>query len=41
MIEALSEQLVHIIHTKDGAEVAKQCVWFSTAKVRIFLGIRQ
>jgi hypothetical protein len=36
MIEALSEHLVHIIHTKDGAEVAKQCVWFSTAKVRLF-----
>lgn len=37
MIESLSEHLVHILHTKDGAEVAKQCVWYSTAKVRIYL----
>jgi len=34
MIEALSEQIVHIVHTKDGGKVAMQCVWFSNAKQR-------
>jgi hypothetical protein len=35
MIEALSEQLVHIVHTKDGGKVAMQCVWYSNAKVNL------
>lgn len=36
MIELLSEQLVHMIHTKDGAQVAMECIWYSTAKVDRF-----
>ena len=34
MIEALSEHLVHMVHTKDGAYVAMQCIWYGTAKER-------
>ena len=34
MIEALAEHLVHIVHTKDGANIAMQCVWYGTAKER-------
>jgi hypothetical protein len=34
MIDALSEQLVHMVHTKDGANVAMQCIWYGTAKDR-------
>lgn len=34
MIELLSEQLIHMVHTKDGANVAMQCVWNSSAKER-------
>ncbi|CAF0964701.1 unnamed protein product [Brachionus calyciflorus] len=34
MIDLLSEQLVHMIHTKDGASVAMQCIWYSAAKDR-------
>ena len=37
MIEALSEQIVHIVHTKDGGKVAMQCVWFSNAKVNLII----
>ena len=33
MIEALRESVVHILHTRDGARVAMQCVWHGTAKV--------
>lgn len=33
MIDSLGEHLVHILHTKDGAQVALQCVWHGTAKV--------
>lgn len=34
MIELIAEHLVHIIHTKDGSQVAMECIWHSTAKVR-------
>ncbi|RNA26403.1 pumilio domain-containing KIAA0020-like protein [Brachionus plicatilis] len=34
MIELLSEQLIHMVHTRDGASVAMQCVWNSSAKER-------
>ena len=37
MIELLSEQLVHMVHTRDGAQVAMECIWHSTAKVRFLL----
>ena len=33
MIESLRDSLVHILHTRDGARVAMQCVWHGTAKV--------
>lgn len=33
MIDLLSENLVHMIHTKDGSQVAMECIWHSTAKV--------
>ena len=33
MIEALRESIVHMVHTRDGARVAMQCVWHGTAKV--------
>lgn len=36
MIELLSEQLVHMVHTRDGAQVAMECIWHSTAKVSFF-----
>jgi pumilio family protein 6 len=36
MIDLLAEHLVHMLHSKDGTQVALQCVWFGTAKV-IFL----
>lgn len=34
MIDTLSENLVHMVHTKDGAYVAMQCIWYGTAKDR-------
>lgn len=34
MIEQLGEHLVHMVHTKDGSQVAMECIWHSTAKVR-------
>ncbi len=34
MIDTLAEHLVHMVHTKDGTEVALQCVWFGSAKER-------
>lgn len=34
MIDALGEHLVHMLHTKDGCNVAMECIWFSTAKQR-------
>jgi pumilio homology domain family member 6 len=37
MIDSLSEQLVHMIHTKDGANVAMQCIWYGAAKVNILI----
>ena len=33
MIDALGEHLVHMLHTRDGTQVALQCIWFGTAKV--------
>lgn len=33
MVDLLSEHLVHMVHSKDGANVAMQCIWFSAAKV--------
>lgn len=33
IVDLLSEHLVHMVHTKDGANVAMQCIWFSPAKV--------
>ena len=36
MIDLLSEHLVHMIHTKDGANVAMQCIWHGSAKVICF-----
>ena len=37
MIDTLGDQLIHMVHTKDGTEVALQCIWFGTAKVFIQL----
>lgn len=34
MIEALRDSLTHMLHTRDGAKVAMQCVWHGTAKDR-------
>lgn len=34
MIEVLREGLVSMLHTRDGARVAMQCVWHGTTKVR-------
>lgn len=34
MIDTLGEHLIHMVHTKDGTEVALQCVWFGAAKER-------
>jgi len=34
MIDTLGDQLIHMVHTKDGTEVALQCIWFGTAKER-------
>lgn len=34
MIELLSEHLIHMVHSRDGASVAMQCVWNSSAKER-------
>jgi pumilio family protein 6 len=36
MIDLLAEHLVHMLHSKDGTQVALQCVWFGTAKVIFF-----
>ncbi len=33
MIDLLAEHLVHMIHTKDGAQVAMTCIWNGSAKV--------
>ena len=33
MIDQLSEHLVHMLHSKDGTQVALQCIWYGTAKV--------
>lgn len=33
MIDMLGEHLINMVHTKDGTEVALQCIWFGTAKV--------
>lgn len=33
MIDLLGEHLVHMVHTRDGTQVALHCVWFGTAKV--------
>ena len=33
MIDLIAEHLVHMVHTKDGAQVAMQCIWHGTAKV--------
>lgn len=34
MIDLLGEHLVHMVHTKDGTQVAMECIWYSTAKQR-------
>eukprot|EP00117_Sycon_ciliatum_P040078 scpid50951/ scgid29516/ Pumilio domain-containing protein KIAA0020 homolog len=34
MIEAVRESLVHIVHTKEGAQVTMHCLWHGTAKDR-------
>lgn len=34
MIEALRESVIHMLHTRDGARVAMQCIWHGTAKDR-------
>ena len=34
MIDTLAEHLVHMVHTRDGAEVALRCVWYGGAKER-------
>lgn len=34
MIDSLSEHLIHLVHTKDGANVAMQCIWYGAAKER-------
>jgi len=34
IIELLKEGVVHILHTKDGAKVAMNCLWHGTAKDR-------
>ena len=39
MIDLLSEHLVHMVHTKDGANVAMQCIWYGAAKVSEFFAI--
>jgi len=39
MIEALREAVVHVLHTRDGARVAMQCIWHGTAKVGHMLSI--
>lgn len=36
MIEVLGEHLVHMVHTRDGAQVAMECIWHSSAKVAYF-----
>ena len=33
MIDLLSENLIHLVHTKNGTDVAMQCVWYGGAKV--------
>ena len=37
MIEALRDSLPFMLHTRDGARVAMQCIWHGTAKVKIGL----
>ena len=37
MIEALRESVIHMLHTRDGARVAMQCIWHGTAKVRVIV----
>lgn len=34
VIEVLKEKVVNILHTKDGAKVAMNCLWYGTAKDR-------
>ena len=36
MIEAVRESLVHIVHTKEGAQVTMHCLWHGTAKVSCY-----
>ena len=36
MIDTLGEHLIHMVHTKDGTDVALQCIWYGGAKVCIF-----
>ncbi len=41
MIDLLGEHLVHMLHTKDGAQVAMHCIWYGAAKVKPILYIFQ
>ena len=34
VVSLLKDKVVHILHTKDGASVAMNCLWLSGAKVR-------
>lgn len=34
VVDVLKEGVIHILHTKDGAKVAMQCLWHSTTKDR-------
>ncbi|XP_013407953.1 pumilio homolog 3 isoform X2 [Lingula anatina] len=34
MIELLRENIVHMVHTRDGSRVAMYCIWYGTAKDR-------
>jgi len=34
MIESVRESLIHMLHTRDGANVAMKCIWLGTAKDR-------
>lgn len=34
LIEGVREVLVEMLHTRDGAKVALQCIWHGTTKVR-------
>jgi hypothetical protein len=35
MIETLRDNLVHMLHTHDGAHVSMLCIWHGTVKVSL------